>query len=117
MIWVEGARWGRVSQGRRGAVMALAALARGRRDREARDVRERVELLLADRDFRVQASAIEALAQIGDPAAIAALRRMTERELDGRLRRRGKEVVRDLQEGAPLAEDLRRLRDDVGELR
>jgi aminopeptidase N len=90
---------------------------RGRRDREARDVRERIELLLTDKDFRVQAAAIEALAVIGDPAAIGALQRMIDRELDGRLRRRGKEVIRDLGEGAPLAEDVRRLRDEVGELR
>jgi aminopeptidase N len=90
---------------------------RGRRDREARDVRERVELLLTDRDFRVQAAALEGVAVIGDPAAIPALRRMIERELDGRLRRRGKEVIRDLEEGAPLAEDVKRLRDEVGELR
>jgi aminopeptidase N len=113
----EGMKWGRPTQGRRAAVGALALLMRGRRDREARDVRERVELLLADRDFRVQAAAIEALGAIGDAAAIPALRRMTERELDGRLRRRGKEVIRDLGEGAPLGEDVRRLRDEVGELR
>ena len=116
-LLAEGMRWGRPTQGRRAAANALAQLMRGRRDREARDVRERIELLLADPDFRVQAAAIEALAVIGDPAAIPALRRMTERELDGRLRRRGKEVIRDLGEGAPLADDVRRLRDEVGELR
>lgn len=116
-LLVEGIRWGRVPQGRRAAAMALAQLMRGRRDREQRDVRERIELLLADKDFRVQAAAIEALAIIGDPAAIGALRRMIERELDGRLRRRGKEVIRELEEGAPLADDMRRLRDEVGELR
>jgi aminopeptidase N len=116
-LMVEGMKWGRPTQGRRAAAGALAVLMRGRRDREARDVRERVELLLADKDFRVQAGAIEALAVIGDPAAIGGLRRMVERELDGRLRRRGKEVIRDLGEGAPLAEDVRRLRDEVGELR
>jgi aminopeptidase N len=90
---------------------------RGRRDREARDVRERIELLLADRDFRVQAAAIEALGVIGDPGAIPALRRMADRELDGRLRRRGKEVIRDLADGAAVSEDVRRLRDELGELR
>ena len=90
---------------------------RGRRDREARDVRERLELLLADPDFRVQAAAIEALNTVGDPAAIGALQRLADRELDGRLRRRGREVMRDLGEGAPLAEDVRRLRDEIGELR
>ncbi|MGE0547264.1 MAG: M1 family aminopeptidase [Kofleriaceae bacterium] len=116
-LLADGARWGRITQGRRAATSALAQLVRGRRDREARDVRERIELLLADRDFRVQAAAVEALGVIGDPAAIGALNRMIEREFDGRLRRRGKEVIRDLQEGSPLAEDVRRLRDEVGELR
>ncbi|HEY5949793.1 MAG TPA: M1 family aminopeptidase [Kofleriaceae bacterium] len=116
-LLAEGMKWGRPTQGRRAATGSLAMLMRGRRDREARDVRERIELLLVDRDFRVQAAAIEALAIIGDAAAIPALRRMIERELDGRLRRRGKEVIRDLGEGAPLAEDVRRLRDEVGELR
>ncbi len=116
-LLADGMRWGRPTQGRRAAAGALAQLMRGRRDREARDARERIELLLTDRDFRVQAAAIEALSVVGDPAAIPALRRMIDRELDGRLRRRGREVIRDLGEAAPLAEDVRRLRDEVGELR
>jgi aminopeptidase N len=116
-LLVEGLRWGRVTQGRRAAAMALAILMRGRRDREARDVRERIELLLGDRDFRVQAAAVEALALIGEAAAVGALRRMIDRELDGRLRRRGKEVVRDLENNAGAGEDLRRMRDELGELR
>jgi aminopeptidase N len=116
-LLADGVKWGHPTQGRRAAAGALAQLMRGRRDREARDVRERIEMLLLDRDFRVQAAAIEALLVIGDPAAVPALRRLIDRELDGRLRRRGKEVARDLEEGAPLAEDVRRLRDEVGELR
>jgi aminopeptidase N len=116
-LLVDGMRWGKVTQGRRAAAGALAQLMRGRRDREARDVRERIEHLLFDRDFRVQAAAIEALAVIGDPAAGDALRRLIDRELDGRLRRRSKEVIRDLEEGAPIGEEVRRLRDELGELR
>ncbi|MEO7735230.1 MAG: M1 family aminopeptidase [Kofleriaceae bacterium] len=116
-LLVEGTRWGRITGGRRAATMALAVLVRGRRDREARDVRERIEHLLVDHDFRVQAAAVEAVALIGDPAAIAALRRMIDRELDGRLRRRGKEVIRDLEDGTSPGEDVRRLRDELGELR
>jgi aminopeptidase N len=116
-LLAEGTRWGKVTQGRRAAINALAQLMRGRRDREERDVREKLELLLADRDFRVQAAAIEGLGVIGDPAAVGALRKLIDRELDGRLRRRGREIVRDLEEGAPLADDVRRLRDEVGELR
>jgi aminopeptidase N len=116
-LLADGVRWGKVSQGRRAATMALAILVRGRRDREARDVRERIELLLGDRDFRVQAAAIEALSLIGDPVATGALRRMIDRELDGRLRRRGKEVIRDLETGASAGEDIRRVRDELAELR
>jgi aminopeptidase N len=65
----------------------------------------------------VQAAAVESLATVGDAAAIPALRRVIDRELDGRLRRRSKEIIRDLEEGAPIGEDVRRLRDEVGELR
>lgn len=116
-LLLEATRWGHITQGRRAASSALAHLVRGRRDREARDVRERLELLLSDRDFRVQAAAIEALHVIGDPAAIGPLRAMTGRELDARLTRRGREVIRDLEEGTPVSEDVRRLRDDLVELR
>jgi hypothetical protein len=42
---------------------------------------------------------------------------MVDRELDGRLNRRGREVVRDLEEGTPVQEELRRMRDEIGELR
>ena len=116
-LLADAIKWGHPTQGRRAAAGALAQLMKGRRDREARDVRERLELLLGDADFRVQAAAIEALAVVGDPAAIVPLRRLIERELDGRLRRRAKEVVRDLEDNAPVAEDVRRLRDELGELR
>ncbi len=116
-LLLEATRWGHITQGRRAAASALAHLVRGRRDREARDVREHLELLLSDKDFRVQAAAIEALHVIGDPAAIGALRTMTGRELDGRLTRRGREVIRDLEEGTPVSEDVRRLRDDLVDLR
>ena len=114
---LEGLRWGRPTQGRRVAALSLAALARGRRDRDARDVREQLELLLDDKDFRVQAAAIEAVAIIGDPAAIPALQLVVDRALDGRLRRRAREVIRDLGDGAGAAEELRRLRDELDELR
>jgi aminopeptidase N len=114
---LEATAWGRVTQGRRSAVGALAQLMRGRRDREARMVREELERLLEDRDFRVQSAAVEALAVIGEAAAVKALRRMVERELDGRLVRRGKEVIRELQEGGAAGEQVRRLREEVEELR
>lgn len=109
--------WGRPSHGRRAAIAALASLTRGQRDRSAARVREHIEELLSDRDFRVQTAALEGLATLGDPAAIAAIERMGERELDGRLKRRGREVVRELGEKSGAVEEVQRLRDEVGELR
>ncbi len=116
-LLLQATRWGRPSQGRRAACAALAVLTRGRRDREARQIREQLEHLLEDADFRVQSSAIEALAVLGDPAACGALRGLVARALDGRLVRRGREVVRDLEEGVAAGEQLRRLRDELDELR
>ncbi|MEZ4403386.1 MAG: M1 family metallopeptidase [Kofleriaceae bacterium] len=112
-LLLAGTAWGMPTQGRRAALAALASLCKGRRDRDAVRAREVVEELLLDRDFRVQAAAIEALAGWGDRAAVPALERMIARELDGRLRRRGKEVVRDLHAGTAASEEVARLRDEV----
>jgi aminopeptidase N len=116
-VLTEAIRYGNHSQGRRAALLGLADLCRGRRDIGARDARERSEELLRDRDFRIQAAALEALAVIGDPAAIPALDDFLERELDGRLRRRGREIIRDLREGTAQAEQLTTMRDDVDRLK
>ncbi len=116
-LLLAGTGWGRPSQGRRAAIGALGVLARGRRDREAVRVRERIEELLDDPDFRVQSAAIEGLATLGEAAAIAALDRLVGQAGDGRLRRRGREVVRDLGERSAQGEELARLRDELSELR
>jgi aminopeptidase N len=116
-LLVEATGWGRPTQGRRAAAQALAHLVRGRHDRDARDVREHLERLLEDRDFRVQAAAIEALAVVGDAAAVGALRTVIVRELDGRLRRRAAEVIRDLEERRGTTEEVGKLRDELGQLR
>ncbi len=113
----DGMEYGRVPQGRRAAVMALATLVQGRRDREARDARERIEELLFDPDFRVQLSAIEALATIGDARAIESLRRVAEIDLDGRIKRRAREVIRDLEELTGRDEAVKGMRDEMETLR
>jgi len=98
-------------------VAALAELARGRRDRAEREVRERIEELLRDVDFRVQFAALESLAVLEDPASVPALRDVIERELDGRLRRRAREIVRDIGEAHNATAEVSSLRDDVEKLR
>jgi aminopeptidase N len=109
--------YGRVSHGRRAAIAALAALVRGRRDREALDARERLESYLRDPDYRVQAAAIEALAALGEDEALAPLRALVDREIDGRLRRRAREVIRDIGDGRAHTEQLETLRADLEQLR
>jgi aminopeptidase N len=116
-LLLEGTRYGRVSQGRRAALGALAQLGQGRQDREGRDVRERIEEHLTDPDFRVQQAALEALAVLADPRALPALRRAVEVNLDGRIRRRGREIIRDLEEGRTREEAVKTLRDEVDRLR
>jgi aminopeptidase N len=116
-ILLEATHYGRVSQGRRAAIHALAQLAQGRQDREARDVRERAEELLFDPDFRVEQAALEALGVLADARALPALRRAVETNLDGRIRRRGREIIRDLEEGRTREEAVKTLRDEVDRLR
>lgn len=113
----EATAYGRMPQGRRAALKALAQLVQGRRDRDARDARELAEQLLKDRDFRVQLAAIEAMGTIDDEAAVPALRAMVGRDLDGRLRRRAREVIRDLESGRRGEDKLTALRDELEELR
>jgi aminopeptidase N len=116
-LLAAGTEYGRVPPGRRAAVAALAELARGRRDRVEREVRERSEELLRDRDFRVQFAALEALGALGDPASIAPMRDFLARELDGRLRRRAREIIRDIADGRTAVAEVAGLRDDVDRLR
>jgi aminopeptidase N len=112
----EATAYGRPSQGRRAALLSLARLGAGRRDRLAHDARDLAEGLLLDRDFWVQATAIEALGVLADPAAIPALRKRAERDVDRRLRRRAREVVRDIESGARASEQIEALRDELARL-
>ncbi len=116
-LLLDGARRGRISQGRRAAATALAKLVYGRRDAAAREVREALEGLLRDSDFRVQSAALEAVGTIGDPLSIGKIDAMMTVELDGRLRRRGREIVRAIGEASGTTDEVRRLRDDVESLR
>ncbi len=109
--------YGKTSQGRRAALGALAQLGAGRTDRTARDIREHAETLLRDPDFRVQGAAVEALGALRTELAIPALQALADRDLDGRLKRRCRELMRDLREGAGREKELTLLRDELDVLR
>jgi aminopeptidase N len=113
----QGAAYGGGLGGRRAALEALAELVRGRRDARSREVRELCEDLLRDPDFMVQLSAVHALDAIGDAAAVPALEALATRALDGRLRRRAREAVRDLRDGQQPAAERVAVREELDRLR
>jgi aminopeptidase N len=102
-------RYGISTRGRRAAIMALPKIGGDRKIREA------LEDLLDGTDPYLRVDVVRALVDLGDPKSRAALQRQLERELDGRVRRRIREALRDI--GAAGKRDADRLRDDFEALR
>lgn len=108
-------RYGVPTRGRRAAISALARLGEGRA------VRDQLEQLLDDDDPHLRIDVIRALEQLGDSRARGPLRRRLAREDDGRVTRRLREALRDLDAGATperkrVNEELEALRSKLGEL-
>ena len=114
-IALEASRYGKPVIGRRAAISVLGVLG-GEYAQHKRRVRETLTELLLDRDFRARIAAVEALRVLGDPDAIGALKRAEGQDLDGRVRRRAREVARKLAEGSAQDEQVRSLRDAVEKL-
>jgi aminopeptidase N len=113
---VARARYGVPMRARRAAIRALPKLSADRRTREM------LEDLLEDPDPHLRVDVAVAVGDLGDTKSRGALGRALERELDGRVRRRIREVVRDLG-GSPRAEqqrltdELERIKSDHADLR
>jgi len=80
-----------------------------------RKVREALEELLDQADPYLKVDVVRALLEIGDVKSRGALGKQLERELDGRVRRRIREVLRDL--GAAGKKETERLREELDSLR
>src|SRR5262249_48314395 len=72
--------------------------------------------LLEDPDFRARIAAVEALRVLGESDAIGALARAERRDLDGRVRRRAREVQKSLAQGTVQEEAVCGLRESVEKL-
>ncbi len=94
-------RYGHPTRARRAAISALPKLASDRKTREA------LEDLLDDPDPLLRIDVVRALGDIGDGKARPALRDRLEIDLDARVRRSIREVVRDLGEPKRMADGLR----------
>ncbi|HMJ15222.1 MAG TPA: M1 family aminopeptidase, partial [Polyangiaceae bacterium] len=106
---LERTRYGIPTRGRRAAISALARLS------DERKVRQHLEDLLDDSDPHLRSDVVGAFQTLGDVRAKAALRRRLERELDGRVKRRIREALRDMTDGT--AGDRQRLNDELETLR
>jgi aminopeptidase N len=102
-------RYGIPNRGRRAAIMALPKLSTDRK------VREALEELLDQADPYLKVDVVRALLEVGDVKARGALAKQLERELDGRVRRRIREVLRDL--SAAGKKETERLREELDSLR
>ncbi len=111
----ERTRYGHPTRGRRAAISALGELGEGKR------LREQLEALLEDRDPHVRSDVVSALVRLNDTRARPALRRALEHELDGRVKRRLREALRDLGEAAAerkrVNDELESVRHELSELK
>jgi len=94
-------RYGHPPRARRAAVMSLPKLASDRKTRET------IEQLLDDGDPLLRVEVVRALGELGDAKARPSLRDRLEVDLDPRVRRRIREVLRDLAEPRRATEQLR----------
>lgn len=123
-IFVEHTQRGRSAAERRAAISALGQLGRllpagplpeGEATRTS--VREHLEAILADPEYRVRRQAVRALETLGDPAATAALEDVARNDVDGRLRTEAKDAAGSLTDARPFHQERRKLRHDLDRTR
>ena len=110
-LLTEWTRQGKPQQARGPAIMALGKLGEGKRE-----VLEHLTELVNDHWLRVRLSTIEALAVLKDVKAIPALDAQVARDLDGRVKRAGREAMARIREGKDRTDDVKKLRDDFDKL-
>lgn len=94
-------RYGHSARARRAAILGLPKISGDRRARET------LEHLLDDTDPLLRIDVVRALGELGDVKARPALRERLEVDLDARVRRRIREILRDLAEPRRASEQLR----------
>lgn len=107
-ICKEWTQYGKPSQARQAAVVALGKLGEGKRE-----IGEFLIDFLRDSDFRVRLQTLTALRELKDERTIPALGKFAEQSLDGREKRLSREIILKLKEGQNRSEEIKKLREDL----
>jgi len=112
----EFSAYGRPPRARVAAIGTLARFAALKDNRRA-EILDFMTPLAEDREFMVRMRIPSAFAEIGDPRALPALRRLADRDLDGRVQRHASDAIASIGEGRSRVEEGQRLREDLDKLR
>ena len=112
----EFSAYGRPARARVAAIGTLARFAALKDNRRA-EILDFMTPLAEDREFMVRMRIPSAFAEIGDPRALPALRRLADRDLDGRVQRHASDAIASIGEGRSRVEEGQRLREDLDKLR
>jgi aminopeptidase N len=108
--------YGRPPRARHAAVGALAKIAElGEPHKTA--ILDFLLTMAEDPDFALRLRLPGVFEQIGDVRALGVLRRLEERELDGRIRRRARDAIASINEGRSRGDDVARMREELDRLR
>ncbi|MBC5806661.1 MAG: aminopeptidase [Candidatus Eremiobacter antarcticus] len=111
-ICLEWTPYGKPPSSRYAAIEALGKLATGNKA-----VRERLLELMDDKNFHVRITALDALEELHDRAAIPAIENLAAQDVDGRLKRRCVEAARAIREYQEKPSEMHVLRDEIDSLR
>ena len=111
------AKYGRPARTRVAAVGTLARFAALKENRRPRNSRRAHAAGRRSRVHGADARAGSALAEIGDVRALPALRRLADRDLDGRVQRHANSAIASINEGRSRVDEGQRLREDIDKLR
>ena len=106
----------RAEELRRAALLALARLY-ALLDERRPSIVEAIVAALSDESFFIRATAIAAAELLGRGEAIPALRRISDRDGDGRLRRDALEAIERISEAQRAPAEIAKLRTEIAELR
>jgi aminopeptidase N len=112
----EWCAYGRPPRARVAAIGTLARMAQYQEPRRG-EIIDFLAPLADDREFMVRMRLPAAFEEIGDPKGLAALHRLAERDLDGRVQRRANNAIGVISEGRSHIEEGQRLREDMDKLR